>query len=51
MSTSLGICSCFKVSLNDLVIKAAATALQHVPEMNLNVQGEDFQVTISLSCY
>ena len=33
-----------KVSLNDLVIKAAATALQHVPEINLNVNGEDFEV-------
>ena len=33
-----------KVSLNDFVIKAVGTALQHVPEMNLNVSGEDFQV-------
>lgn len=30
-----------KVSLNDLVIKAAATALQLVPEVNLNTVGED----------
>ena len=30
-----------KVSLNDLVIKAAATALQLVPEVNLNVVGDD----------
>ncbi len=30
-----------KVSLNDLVIKAAATALQLVPEVNLNTIGED----------
>jgi len=34
-----------KVSLNDLVIKAAATTLQLVPEVNLNVVGQDdFQV-------
>lgn len=34
-----------KVSLNDLVIKAAATALQLVPEVNLNTVGEDdFQI-------
>lgn len=34
-----------KVSLNDLVIKAAATALQLVPEINLNTVGEDdFQI-------
>ena len=30
-----------KISLNDLVIKAAATALQMVPEINLNTVGED----------
>ncbi len=30
-----------KVSLNDLVIKATATALQLVPEVNLNTVGED----------
>ena len=33
-----------KVSLNDFVIKAVSTSLQYVPEMNLNVNGEDFQV-------
>jgi len=33
-----------KVSLNDFVIKAVATTLQHVPEMNLNVSGDDFQI-------
>jgi pyruvate dehydrogenase complex dihydrolipoamide acetyltransferase long form len=33
-----------KVSVNDFVIKAVATALQHVPEMNLNVNGEDFKM-------
>lgn len=33
-----------KVSLNDFVIKAVGTALQHVPEMNLNVSGEDFEI-------
>jgi len=30
-----------KISVNDLVIKAAATALQLVPEVNLNTVGED----------
>ena len=30
-----------KISLNDLIIKAAATALQLVPEVNLNTVGED----------
>ena len=30
-----------KISVNDLVIKAAGTALQYVPEVNLNVVGED----------
>ena len=30
-----------KVSLNDLIIKAAATTLQLVPEVNLNTVGED----------
>ena len=29
-----------KVSLNDLIIKAAATTLQLVPEVNINVVGE-----------
>ena len=29
-----------KVSLNDLIIKAAATTLQLVPEVNINVIGE-----------
>lgn len=33
-----------KVSVNDFIIKAVGTALQYVPEMNLNVSGEDFQV-------
>lgn len=33
-----------KVSLNDFIVKAVATTLQYVPEMNLNVTGEDFQV-------
>eukprot|EP00095_Tigriopus_kingsejongensis_P012409 maker-scaffold755_size101758-snap-gene-0.25 protein:Tk12409 transcript:maker-scaffold755_size101758-snap-gene-0.25-mRNA-1 annotation:"pyruvate dehydrogenase protein x mitochondrial-like" len=33
-----------KVSVNDFIIKAAGTALQYVPEMNLNVKGEDFQI-------
>ena len=33
-----------RVSVNDFVVKAAATALQYVPEMNLNVSGEDFEV-------
>ena len=33
-----------KVSVNDFVIKAVAAALQHVPEMNLNVKGEDFEI-------
>ena len=30
-----------KISLNDLIIKAAATALQLVPEVNLNTVGQD----------
>ena len=30
-----------KVSLNDLIIKAAATTLQLVPEVNINTIGED----------
>ena len=30
-----------KISVNDLVIKAAGAALQYVPEVNLNVVGED----------
>jgi len=30
-----------KISLNDLVLKAAATALQLVPEVNINAIGED----------
>ena len=34
-----------RVSVNDFVVKAAATALQYVPEMNLNVSGEDFEVS------
>jgi len=34
-----------KISVNDLVIKAAATALQYVPEVNINALGDDdFQV-------
>ena len=33
-----------KVSLNDFVIKAVGAALQQCPEMNLNVNGGDFQV-------
>ena len=33
-----------RVSVNDFVVKAAATALQYVPQMNLNVSGEDFEV-------
>ena len=34
-----------KISVNDLVIKAASTALQYVPEININSVGEDdFQV-------
>jgi len=38
-----------KVSVNDLVIKAAATALQYVPEVNINTLGEDdFQVMPSV---
>ncbi len=36
----------FKVSVNDLLIKAVAAALQHCPEMNLNVSGEDFKVGV-----
>jgi len=31
----------FKISVNDLIIKAAATALQYVPEVNINALGED----------
>ena len=34
-----------RVSVNDFVVKAAATALQYVPQMNLNVTGEDFEVS------
>ena len=34
-----------RVSVNDFVVKAAATALQYVPQMNLNVSGEDFEVS------
>ena len=30
-----------KISLNDLIIKAAATTLQLVPEVNINTVGED----------
>ncbi len=37
----------YKISLNDLIIKAVGAALQHCPEMNLNVSGEDFQVRCS----
>jgi len=34
-----------KISVNDLVIKAASTALQYVPEVNINAVGDDdFQV-------
>lgn len=33
-----------RVSVNDFVVKAAATALQYVPQMNLNVSGEDFEI-------
>ncbi len=33
-----------KVSVNDFVVKAVGAALQYVPEMNLNVSGEDFQI-------
>ena len=34
-----------KISVNDLVIKATATALQYVPEVNINaVSEDDFQV-------
>ena len=43
----------FKISLNDLVIKAVATTLQYVPEVNLNVisggpDGDDFQIMPSV---
>jgi len=31
----------FKVSINDFVIKAVATALQYVPEINANVVGDE----------
>ncbi len=35
-----------KISVNDLLIKAVGTALQHVPQINLNTKGEDdIQVT------
>jgi pyruvate/2-oxoglutarate dehydrogenase complex dihydrolipoamide acyltransferase (E2) component len=34
-----------KLSVNDFVVKAAAAALTYVPEMNLNVSGEDFEVS------
>jgi len=41
-----------KISLNDLVIKAVATTLQYVPEVNLNVvshpEGDDFQIMPSI---
>jgi len=38
-----------KISVNDLVIKAAATALQYVPEVNINSVGDDdFQVMPSV---
>lgn len=40
-----------KVSLNDFIIKAVAVSLQHVPEMNLNVSGEDFQVAVVLDLF
>lgn len=30
-----------KISVNDLIIKAVGTALQHVPQLNLNTVGED----------
>lgn len=30
-----------KISVNDLLIKAVGTALQHVPQINLNTKGED----------
>jgi len=30
-----------KISVNDLIIKAVGTALQHVPQLNLNTKGED----------
>lgn len=36
-----------KVSLNDFVVKAVATALKEVPEMNLNVQGDEYKVKLS----
>jgi len=35
-----------KISLNDLIIKAAATTLQLVPEVNINVVGEDDYATL-----
>ena len=44
-----------KISLNDLIIKAAATTLQYVPEVNSNVissvDGDDFQImpTVDIS--
>ena len=31
----------FKISINDFVIKAAATALQYVPQINSNVENEE----------
>ena len=41
-----------KISLNDLVIKAVATTLQYIPEVNLNVvssgDGDDFQIMPSV---
>ena len=41
-----------KISLNDLIIKAAATTLQYVPEVNSNVissvDGDDFQIMPSV---
>jgi len=41
-----------KISLNDLVIKAVATTLQYIPEVNLNVvshpDGDDFQIMPSI---
>jgi pyruvate dehydrogenase E2 component (dihydrolipoamide acetyltransferase) len=33
-----------KLSVNDFIIKAAGTALQYVPEINMNIKGDDFQV-------
>ena len=43
-------CFSVKISVNDLVIKAAATALQYVPEVNINALGDDdFQVCTYLT--